>query len=189
MAPEENQLILNAQNGDIRAFEELVYKYDSKVLSLALRYVGDEDDAKDLYQEVFIRAYKGIKNFQFKSEFSTWLFRITTNVCFTFKSRDRRKNNISVSPGDEDENVQNIELIDNSSSPEVLASGSELGYIIKNALETLSPKQKMTFVLKHYDGYKIREIAEMMECNEGTVKKYLFDATRNLRKKLSFITN
>ena len=189
MAPEENQLILNAQNGDIRAFEELVYKYDSKVLSLALRYVGDEDDAKDLYQEVFIRAYKGIKNFQFKSEFSTWLFRITTNVCFTFKSRDRRKNNISVSLGDEDENVQNVELIDNSSSPEVLTSGNELGYIIKNAVETLSPKQKMTFVLKHYDGYKIKEIAEIMECNEGTVKKYLFDATRNLRKKLSFINN
>jgi RNA polymerase sigma-70 factor, ECF subfamily len=189
MAPEQNQLILNAQNGDIRAFEELVYKYDSKVLSLALRYVGNEDDAKDIYQEVFIRAYKGLKNFQFNSEFSTWLYRITTNVCFSFKSRDRRKNNVSISLGDEDENVQNVELIDNSSSPEVLTSGSELGYIIKNALETLSPKQKMTFVLKHYDGYKIQEIAEMMECNEGTVKKYLFDATRNLRKKLSFINN
>lgn len=189
MAPEENQLILNAQNGDIRAFEELVYKYDSKVLSLALRYVGDEDDAKDLYQEVFIRVYRGIKNFRFQSEFSTWLFRITTNVCFTFKSRDRRKNNISISAGDDDENDQNVELTDISSSPEVITSGNEIGYIIRNALETLSPKQRMTFTLKHYEGFKIREIADMMECNEGTVKKYLFDATRNLRKKLSFINN
>lgn len=189
MAPEENQLILNAQNGDIRAFEELVYKYDSKVLSLAFRYVGDEDDAKDLYQEVFIRAFKGIKNFQFKSEFSTWLFRITTNVCFTFKSRDKRKNNISLSANDEDENYQDNEPADLTSSPEVLTSEVEIGQIINNAIETLSPKQKMTFILKHYDGYKIREIAEMMECNEGTVKKYLFDATRNLRKKLSFINN
>lgn len=189
MASEETQLILNAQQGDIRAFEELVYKYDSKVLSLALRYAGDEDDAKDLYQEVFIRAYRGIKNFQFKSEFSTWLFRITANVCFTFKSRDKRKNSVSILHGDEDEEVQNMELVDFGSSPEVLASGSEIGYLIKNAIETLSPKQKMTFILKHYDGYKIREIAEMMECNEGTVKKYLFDATRNLRKKLSFINN
>lgn len=189
MASEETQLILNAQQGDIRAFEELVYKYDSKVLSLALRYAGDEDDAKDIYQEVFIRAYRGIKNFQFKSEFSTWLFRITTNVCITFKSRDKRKNNVSISPGDEDEEVHQSELVDTSSSPEMLASGGELNYIINNAVETLSPKQKMTFILKHYDGYKIREIAEMMECNEGTVKKYLFDATRNLRKKLSFINN
>lgn len=189
MALEENQLILNAQNGDIRAFEELVYKYDSKVLSLALRYVGDEDDAKDLYQEVFIRVFKGLKNFQFNSEFSTWLFRITTNVCFTFKSRDKRKYKVSISPDDENENIPGFELIDNNSSPEVLTTGTEIGYIIKDAVETLSPKQKMTFILKHYDGYKIREIAEMMGCNEGTVKKYLFDATRNLRKKLSFINN
>lgn len=189
MAPEETQLIKNAQNGDKKAFEELVYRYDSKVLSLALRYVGDEDDAKDLYQEVFIRVFKGLKNFQFNSEFSTWLFRITTNVCFTFKSRDKRKNNISISTDDEEENIQRIELIDDDHSPEVLATGSEIGYLIKNALETLSPKQKMTFTLKHYEGFKIREIAEMMECNEGTVKKYLFDAARNLRKKLSFINN
>ncbi len=189
MAPDELELIKNAQNGDIQAFEELVYKYDSSVLSLALRYTGDEDDAKDLYQEVFIRVFKGIKNFQFKSEFSTWLYRITTNVCFTFKSRDKRKFNISVSDDNEDENIQSVELIDNNSSPEVLTTGSEIGYLINNAVETLPPKQKMTFILKHYDGYKIREIAEMFECNEGTIKKYLFDATRNLRKKLSYINN
>jgi RNA polymerase sigma-70 factor (ECF subfamily) len=190
MAPEESELILNAQNGDIRAFEELVYKYDSKVLSLAIKYTGDEDDAKDLYQEVFIRAYRGLKNFQFKSEFSTWLYRITTNTFFTFKSRDKRKHNVSISNSeDDDANIRNSELIDMNNSPETLTTGNETGRLINNAIENLSPRQKMTFILKHYDGYKIREIAEMMECNEGTVKKYLFDATRNLRKKLSFINS
>lgn len=191
MAPEESELILNAQNGDIRAFEELVYKYDSKVLSLAIKYTGDKDDARDLYQEVFIRAYRGLKNFQFKSEFSTWLYRITTNTFFTFKSRDKRKQIISISniDDDNDTNNRNIELIDMNNSPEVLTTGNETERLINNAIENLSPRQKMTFILKHYDGYKIREIAEMMECNEGTVKKYLFDATRNLRKKLSFINN
>lgn len=190
MAPEESQLIKNAQSGDIRAFEELVYKYDSKVLSLALRYTGNEDDAKDLYQEVFIRVFKGIKNFQFNSEFSTWLFRVTMNVCFSFKSRDKSKYNVPIAAGeDDDENIRSLDIIDSEHSPEVLTTSSDLGHIIKNAVNTLSPKQKMTFTLKHYEGFKIREIADMMNCNEGTVKKYLFDAVRNLRKKLSFVNN
>ena len=79
MAFDEKELIILAQKGDNAAFEQLVYLYDRKVLSLALKYIKDEDFAKDIYQEVFIRVYKGLKNFRFKSEFSTWLFRITTN--------------------------------------------------------------------------------------------------------------
>lgn len=189
MVPEELELIKNAQIGDIRAFETLVYKYDSRVLSVALRYVGNEDDAKDIYQEVFIRAFRGIKNFQFKSEFSTWLFRITTNVCLTFKSRNKGRKYMSISENYDEDSSSDIELIDPDSSPEAGVSGNEIGYLIDQAVESLPPRQKMTFILKHYDGYKIREIAEILDCNEGTIKKYLFEATRKLREKLSFIMN
>ena len=75
-----------AQQGDILAFEQLVYRHDKKVLSIAARYVTSADDAKDIYQEVFLRVYRGLKKFRFKSEFSTWVHRITVNVCLTHRS-------------------------------------------------------------------------------------------------------
>ena len=184
----DTDLIVQAQKGDQSAFEELVYRYDRNVLSIALRYALNEDDAKDLYQEVFIRVYRGLKNFRFQSEFSTWLFRITTNVCLTYKSRSKEHLKISINSNynsDDEEDKTMKELVYDGSSPEEISSGSDLGDLVNAAVETLSPKQKMTFVLKHYEGYKIREIAEMLNCKEGTVKKYLFDAIKNLRKKLS----
>ena len=184
----DTDLIVQAQKGDQSAFEELVYRYDRNVLSIALRYALNEDDAKDLYQEVFIRVYRGLKSFRFQSEFSTWLFRITTNVCLTYKSRSKEHLKISINSNyssDDEEDKTMKELVYDGSSPEEISSGSDLGDLVNAAVETLSPKQKMTFVLKHYEGYKIREIAEMLNCKEGTVKKYLFDAIKNLRKKLS----
>jgi RNA polymerase sigma-70 factor, ECF subfamily len=184
----DTDLIVQAQKGDQSAFEELVYRYDRNVLSITLKYANNEDDAKDLYQEVFIRVYRSLKNFRFQSEFSTWLFRITTNVCITYKSRSKEHLKVSIDNDfDDEENEINTrkELVYDGFSPEEISSGADLGDIVNAAVESLSPKQKMTFVLKHYEGYKIREIAEMLDCKEGTVKKYLFDATKNLRKKLS----
>lgn len=182
----EKELIIKAQNGDTIAFEQLVYNYDRAVLSIAMRYVRDEDDAKDIYQEVFIRVFRGLKKFEFRSEFSTWLFRITTNVCLTFKSR--KKGQIMVSIQEEfDENQEGSETMDMISkqrSPEEETLNNDLGLLIGNAVDSLTTRQRITFVLKHYEGYKIREIAEMLNCKEGTVKKYLFDAVKNLKKKL-----
>jgi RNA polymerase sigma-70 factor (ECF subfamily) len=183
----DTELIIQAQKGNQNAFEELVYRYDRNVLSVALKYANNEDDAKDLYQEVFIRVYRGMKNFRFESEFSTWLFRITTNVCLTYKSRSKEHLKVSIDNDldDDEKGISSRELVYEGSSPEEISSGSDIGELVNEAVESLSPKQKMTFILKHYEGYKIREIAEMMNCKEGTVKKYLFDATKNLRKKLS----
>ena len=87
----EKELIIKAQQGDQIAFEELIYNYDRSVLSIAMKYVGDSDDAKDIYQEVFIRVFRGLKKFEFRSEFSTWLFRITTNVCLTYKTKKKEQ--------------------------------------------------------------------------------------------------
>ena len=184
----DTDLIIQAQKGNQNAFEELVYRYDRNVLSVALKYANNEDDAKDLYQEVFIRVYRGLRNFRFQSEFSTWLFRITTNVCLTYKSRSKEHLRVSIDRSfddDEQEINSSPELVYEGSSPEEISSGTNIGEIVNDAVESLSPKQRMTFILKHYEGYKFREIAEMMNCKEGTVKKYLFDATKNLRKKLS----
>ena len=188
MELDDTDLILQAQKGNESAFEELVYCYDRSVLSIALKYTRDEDDAKDLYQEVFIRVYRGLKNFRFESEFSTWIYRITTNVCLSYKSKSKENLRVSID-NDYDEEEKEFsstqELIYDGSSPEEITSEADIKDIVDEAVESLSPKQKMTFILKHYEGYKIREIAEMLNCKEGTVKKYLFDAIKNLRKKLS----
>jgi RNA polymerase sigma-70 factor (ECF subfamily) len=183
MALTDNELIINANKGDVLALEELIYRYDKMVLRLAMKYTGDSDDAKDIYQEVFIRVYKSLSSFQFKSEFSTWLFRITSNVCISFKRKYKKQNHLSLN---DEENTGYISTIteDEVLSPDNVFVNSEHGEKINNALNTLSPNQKISFLLKHYEGYKIREIADMMNCKEGTIKKYLFEAVRKLKTQL-----
>ena len=182
----EKELILKAQVGDQTAFEQLIYNYDRAVLSIAMRYVRNNDDAKDIYQEVFIRVYKSLKKFEFRSEFSTWIFRITTNVCLTYKSRKKDQLMVPLQEEFEEDNSEfgRVELISDEKSPEEETLNTDLKNFIGNAVDSLSERQRITFVLKHYEGYKIKEIAEMLNCKEGTVKKYLFDAINNLRKKL-----
>lgn len=186
MTQQETELIIRAQNGNASAFEELIYNYDKKVLALAMKYVKNEDDAKDIYQDVFIRVYKGLKKFQFNSEFSTWLYRIVVNVCLTHKTRSGRREFISIHTDSEDESINTgLELEDSQPVPERVVTSNEISEHINKALETLSPRQKMIFILKHYEGYKLKEIAEMLRCGEGTIKKYLFDAVRKMRTQLA----
>lgn len=186
MALSDTELIQKAQTGDTSAFEELVFRYDKRVLSIALKYVKDKDEAKDIYQEVFIRVFKSLKNFQFRSEFSTWLFRITTNVCLTFSSRNNKRINVPINDEFDAEQPEAVvlEAEHNSYSPEKIYSGTEINERINSAVDTLSPKQKMIFLMKHFEGFKLREIAVMMDCQEGTVKKYLFEANHKMRKLL-----
>lgn len=183
----DRELVSRAQRGDGSAFEELVYRYDSKVLSIALSFTRDPDEAKDIYQETFLRVYKALPGFAFGSEFSTWLHRIVVNVCITHKQHAARR---SFTPFDE---AADTGLLDPpadaapasiAGSPERNAEDSEIRRHIDEAVETLSPREKMAFTLKHFEGYKIGEIAEIMECGEGTVKRYLFTAVAKMRKKL-----
>ena len=187
MTQQETELIIKAQNGNISAFEQLIYNYDKKVLALALKYVKNEDDAKDIYQDVFIRVFKGLKKFQFKSEFSTWLYRIVTNVCLTHKARINKREFISIHSNEEEESEymkNGFDIIDENPAPDRAISSTEISEQVNLALESLSPRQKMIFILKHYEGYKLKEIAEILKCGEGTIKKYLFDAVRKMRSQL-----
>ncbi len=189
MALSDTDLIYKAQAGDSSSFEELVFRYDKRVLSMALKYVQNKDDAKDIYQEVFIRVFKGLKNFQFKSEFSTWLFRITTNVCLTHYAKNKKRINVPINEefDEEDNGGVILENEHNYSSPEKHLSSNEISEKINEAVDKLSPKQKMIFLMKHFEGYKLKEIALIMDCQEGTVKKYLFEANHKMRKLLKNI--
>lgn len=167
------------------AFEELIYRYDRHVLNIAKSFRNNDDDAKDIYQEVFLRVFRGLKNFQFKSEFSTWLFRITTNVCITMQLRKKTHDSIDREIGhDEDDTTTVADLLSSEDKTDNRAVGSDLSKHINKALETLPPQQKMAFTLKFYQEYKIKEIAEIMQCTEGTVKRYLFTATNKMRRQL-----
>ena len=184
----ERLLIRQAQQGNITAFEQLVFKYDKHVLSIAAGYVRSSEDAKDIYQEVLIKVFRGLPNFKGLSEFSTWLYRITTNVCLTHTSQRKRHTHSSLdqeyTDGDGESHTRFSALKDESASTDQHTLNEEISGSVREALEVLSPKQKMVFTLRHYHGYKLKEIAEMMECAEGTVKKYLFTATQRMREQL-----
>ncbi len=188
MAPDEKALILEAQSGNMDAFERLVFLHDKQVLSIAARYVTSAEDAKDIYQEVFLKAYRGLRRFQFRSEFSTWLHRITLNVCLTHRSRRRRGVHVPLHEdvdGDDESAGHAAELRSTDQGPDQEAIDTEIAARIQRALDTLSPQQRLVFTLRHYEDYKLREIATMMNCAEGTVKRYLFAATRRMREELT----
>ena len=192
MVSNDTELIMQSQRGNMDAFEQLVQRYDKRVLTIAAGYVNCSDDAKDIYQEVFLRVYKGLPKFQYKSEFSTWLFRITTNVCLSHRMRGRRHSHTSLDQNVNDEDGQPHALKDtlsDNTTADQQAHDAEISTRVEQALKTLSPRQRMVFSLKHYDGYKLKEIAGMMNCSEGTVKKYLFEATARLRKQLKDFVN
>lgn len=183
------ELIQKVQKGDAQAFEELVYRYDEKVLNMALSFRNSADDAKDIYQEVFIRAFKGLKNFKFKSEFSTWLYRITSNVCISYNDKKNRTNHDSIDKriDDGEDSATFADLIEGTEKTDSKVIGSEIGSKIKAALDTLPSQQKLAFTLKFYEELKIKEIAEIMNCAEGTVKRYLFNATNKMKNHLKRI--
>ncbi len=187
MTSEENNLIIAAQKGGKAAFEELICLYDKNVLGIAYSFVGSSEDAKDIYQEVFLRVFKSIKKFEFRSEFSTWLYRITTNVCLTYRTQKKKLAYTSLDEENNDEDGEQrslAETLAGSEKTDDKAIGSEIFEQIENGLEKLSPQQRMVFTLKHYKGYKIKEISSMMNCTEGTVKNYLFFATQRMREHL-----
>lgn len=182
-------LIIKAQNGDNQAFEELVCKYDRHVIGIAKSFKNDEEDAKDIYQEVFMRVFRGLKNFQFKSEFSTWLFRIATNVCLTHKSQKRELESLNKEITVDDDNVMTIaDQIPSDDNVEKTIINENLLKHINDALGHLPPKQKLVFSLKYFEEYKIKEIADMLQCTEGAVKSYLFAATHKMRNFLRNIS-
>ena len=182
---DSSMLIRAAQRGDAAAFEELVRRYDRAVLRLALHITGSEQDAQDIYQEVFLRAYQSLSRFRFECSFYTWLYRITSNLCLDYlRKRQRSQKHVSVMVSAEGEQRDALDLVPDSSpahNPERQLMSRELQAGIRRALGTLSPRERVVFDLKHSHGLRLRSIAEILKTSEGAVRNTLFRATQKLR--------
>jgi RNA polymerase sigma-70 factor, ECF subfamily len=185
----DSELIRAAQRGDRSAFEVLVRQYDQAVLRLALHLTGSEADARDIYQEAFLKAYRHIVNFRFECSFYTWIYRIVTNLCLDhLRRRQTRKEDSGTLT---DANGQEVNLLDRVSddrsgaNPERDLMRRELGARIAAALTRLTPRERMVFELKHYQGLRLRTIGEMLNTTEETAKNTLFRATQKLRSVLA----
>lgn len=182
----DQELIERFKDGDETAFEELLQRYDKKVLATAYKYVRSKDLAKDIYQETFIRVYKGLHRFEYRSQFNTWLYRIVVNTCLSFAKKEQRHEYAPLS-GDDDDGFLNTLPDEASPDPSLSGIDKERKVAIHAAVKKLPDQQRMVFVLRHYQGYKMKEIAAMMNIKEGTIKRYLFHAVQKLRADLGYL--
>ena len=181
-------LIRAAQQGDHDAFEQLVRLYDQSVLRLALNMLRSEDDARDVYQEALLKAYRNLGTFRFECSFHTWLYRIVTNLCLDHLRRRnvRREDPAVTDTGDGPRNLLDaVEDGRTEAHPERELLRRELGRRIEDALAKLSPRERLVFELKHYQGMRLRAIGEMLNTTEETAKNCLYRATQKLRAELA----
>jgi RNA polymerase sigma-70 factor (ECF subfamily) len=188
-AIDDTTLVREAQRGNRAAFEELVRHYDSAVLRLALHLTGSDHEAQDIYQDAFLKAYKNIGNFRFECSFYTWIYRIVTNLCLDhLRKRQTRKEDPQMITDSSGQQVDVLERVSDDragANPERDLMRRELGAKINQALTKLTPRERMVFELKHYQGLRLRTIGEMLNTTEETAKNTLFRATQKLRSALA----
>ena len=181
---EEKQLIQQAAAGDAAAFEALVLRYQTQVYSLAYRMVGNEADAQDLAQEAFVRAWRALDSFQFSSQFSTWLYRLTSNICIDFLRSQKKRKHISLTVLQDDEQQQ-WDMPDHRPLPEEQMIVAQEREALAKAIAALDPEYRQVLILRIVNDCSYQQISEIMGIREGTVKSRLSRAREQLRKKLA----
>jgi RNA polymerase sigma-70 factor, ECF subfamily len=191
---DDRNLVLEAQAGNRAAFEELVQRYDRDVLRLAMNLMKRTEDARDVYQEAFLKVYRNLHRFRFECSFYTWLYRIVTNVCLDHLRRRKAR------PEDQAPELHPAKYEEGSTDfferqkehrpaldPEKHLVGQEIKARLATAMLRLSPRERIVFEMKHYQGLKLRAIGDALGTSEETVKNSLFRATRKLRQELSVL--
>ena len=179
---DEKHILARARRGDLHAFEELVRLYEKRVYAVALRSSGSPEDAADITQEVFLRAWRSIEEFRGDSGFSTWLFRITMNLCVDFaRHKHVQPQTQPLVIGEEDSERP---IPDTAPTPEEHLDNRELGRELAAALDEVSEEHRRIVLLRDVSGLSYTEIAEVLEISEGTVKSRLSRARIALRTVL-----
>ena len=183
----ESDLIRAAQAGDTQAFEQLVRAYDQGVLRLALHLLRSAEDASDVYQEAFLRVYRNLHTFRFDCSFHTWLYRIVTNLCLDHlrKRKVRKEEPTTVQNGDGVvDRMESVTEDRAEGDPERQMLTRQLGARIVGALSELTPRERMVFEMRHYQGMRLRAIGEVLGTTEEAAKNCLFRATQKMRVAL-----
>ena len=182
---EDRELIERSRRGDVNAFDKLVRRYERTIYNVAYRLCGSHDDASDIAQEAFVRSWNNLKSFRGDAQFSTWLYRIVTNVFLDDRKKKRARVTVSLEESvDLDENSVARQFEDKAPGPATLAEGEERRWILERAIQTLPEAQRVIIVMYHQQGLAYEEIAEITHLPIGTVKSRLNRARLALRDRL-----
>ena len=181
----EQELVSAAKAGDQQAFEQLVLDNQNRIYSLAVRLAGDREEAFDLAQEAFVKAWQGLPAFQGESSFATWIYRLATNVCIDYLRKQKRRRQVESEVSLDDEELSWTEPADWSQDPHRQLERSEQGRALARGLEALPEQQRQILVLRELSGLSYQEIAEKLNLDLGTVKSRIARARMALRKILA----
>ena len=184
---DEAELIRAAQEGDQRAFEQLVRLFDQSVLRLATNLLRSPEEANDIYQEAFLRVHKNLHTFRFDCSFHTWLYRIVSNLCLdALRKRKVRREESSVVETSEGllDRMDTVQEQRADSDPERRLESQQLKERIQEVLGRLTPRERAVFEMRHYQGMRLRTIGEVMGTSEEAAKNCLFRATQKMRAAL-----
>lgn len=185
---EDWSLVEACQQGDDDAFDTLMLRYKDRVYSIVYRFLGQREDAQDVAQEAFVRAYRGLDDFEGNSKFYTWLYSIATNLARNaVRDRGRKGRNQGTSLDKLQDEAPNVaqQVTQSNQRPDKAAAGHELQETLQACIETLPEQYRMVFVLRTVDGLKYDEIAAVLDCPRGTVKSRLNQARVLLREALN----
>jgi RNA polymerase sigma-70 factor (ECF subfamily) len=177
---DETALVQSAQAGSADAFKLLFEDNKRRILSLAYQYTKNLEDSEDIVQDTFIKAYHSLERFNIEADtnFSAWLYRIGINCSIDHLRKNKRQKD-NIMPTDD---IDGLSAPTNTSNPDNTHHKREVREKLEQVLDTLTKRQRMIFILKHYQELSIKEIAEYMDCSEGSVKKQLFRAVSVLKK-------
>ena len=179
----DEELVARATAGDVDSFNQLVSRWERTIYALAYRTLGREEDARDIVQEAFLRAYRGLRGFKGEAKFSSWLYRITLNLCRDWIRRERRAPVVQPPEG-----TDAVDLADAQAAPtesvEDLVARREMSRAVSRAMAELPEEQRTAIMLKEYHGLTFQEIAEMLDCPLSTVKTRLYQGLSVLRRRL-----
>src|SRR5437879_4801936 len=169
--------------GDRDAFRVLVDAHARSVFSVAFRMTGNREDADEIVQETFLRAYKNLDRFESRSRFSTWIYRIAVNRCLDFLEKKKITGSYTISD-DPDPEEQTIQLPTKDAGPDRMLLSKEAKTKIAEAMQALTPTERIAFTLRHMDGQSIEEISKVLKVRENAAKNTIFRAVKKLRLAL-----
>jgi RNA polymerase sigma-70 factor (family 1) len=182
---QEKELLQKIQSGDPEAFKILFKKYSSMVFNVCCRMSGNRHEGEDITQEVFINAFKSIKQFRSDSKLSTWLYRIAVNLCLNHQAKSKRMRWITLNFFSESNPVETeIQSKINNNSPDRILERKETEEIIQNAINSLPENQRIALLLNRYEGLSYEEIAEITKSSISSVESRIYRGKQNLCKKL-----